>query len=73
MRDWSLSRTTQSEVIGYSYKGGVLELCGIPLDRTMLVLGFNHNIQSSFGMTTKVTIAIQKWIGQAAKEVLGEV
>jgi hypothetical protein len=43
---------------------------GIDLERELLVLGFNHNIQSSFGMTTEVTTAIRHWIAEAAEEVI---
>jgi len=68
MRDWSLPRRSQSEVTGLAYKGTVRSLSGIRLEREILVLGFNHNIQSSFGVTTEVTAAIRRWIARTADE-----
>lgn len=70
MRDWSLPRRSQFEVTGFAYKGAVRELAGVRLEREVLVLGFNHNIQSSFGVTTQVTAAIRRWIAQTAAETL---
>lgn len=70
MRDWSLPRGASSGVTGFAYKGVIRYLSGIRLEREILVLGFNHNIQSSFGVTTRVTTAIQRWIARAATEVI---
>lgn len=66
MRSWSLPRRSQSNVRGFSYSGKIREVCGVRLKREILVLGFNHNIQSSFGVTKKVLAAIARWITQAA-------
>jgi hypothetical protein len=69
MHDWGLPRRSQSDVAGIAYKGIVREVSGIRLNRDLLVLGFNHNIQSSFGVTTQVTDAIRRWISRAAATV----
>ncbi|MGB7217803.1 MAG: hypothetical protein WBD07_03250 [Vicinamibacterales bacterium] len=70
MSAWSLPRRLEPDVKGVAYRGTVRELAGIALEREVLVLGFNHNIQSSFGVTTRVTTAIGRWITQSAAEAL---
>jgi hypothetical protein len=69
MPQWALPRRQQSDVAGVAYKGVVSEVSGVRLDRDLLVLGFNHNIQSSFGVTTQVRDAIRRWITRAAATV----
>ena len=69
MPQWALPRREQSDVAGIAYKGIVQEVSGIRLRRELLVLGFNHNIQSSFGVTTQVRDAIRRWITRAAVTV----
>jgi hypothetical protein len=68
---WSLPRQSGTDVIGFAFTGVVHCLSGIALDRKVTVLGFNHNIQSSFGVTRKVTSAIRQWITEAGREALG--
>jgi len=68
MPTWSLRRGEEKTVAGYSYKGRVRKLAGIDLGRDILVLGFNHNIQSSFGVTNEVREAIRNWVAEAAEE-----
>jgi hypothetical protein len=63
---WSLPRHSRPSVGGFAYRGVVRELSGVGLNRELLVLGFNHNIQSSFGVTTSVIAAIRLWIARAA-------
>lgn len=70
VEEWALPRRNRKGVIGYSYKGHVTRICGVDLEREISVLGYNHNIQSSFGVTTEVRTAIQKWIAVCAMEVL---
>ena len=62
MADWTLPRRSNSGVTGYAFRGAVRELAGVRLKRKVMVLGFNHNIQSSFGVTTKVKASIRNWI-----------
>lgn len=69
MDRWALPRRLQSDVAGIAYKGVVREVSGIQLKRDLLVLGFNHNIQSSFGVTSQVRDAIRRWITRAAAMV----
>lgn len=70
MLDWSLPRRSRPDVMGFAYNGAVRNLAGVKLKREVVVLGFNHNIQSSFGVTTKVKSAIRRWITQIAGEVI---
>ena len=67
--DWTLPRRSSSGVMGYAFMGAVRYLAGVRLKREVIVLGFNHNIQSSFGMTLLVKAGIRRWITQAAHEV----
>ncbi len=70
MRGWALRRSKRHDVMGLAYRGKVREVARIRLKRDILVLGFNHNIQSSFGVTTEVKKAIRCWVGRSASEVL---
>lgn len=70
MRSWTLPRSDGFGVEGVSYKGWVTNVAGISLDREILVLGYNHNIQSSFGVTRKVKDSISEWVAKNAGGVL---
>ena len=70
MPSWSLPRRSGPDVPGYAYRGVVDTLSGIGLRHRVLVLGFNHNLQSSFGVTKRVMDAIRVWLAQAASEVI---
>jgi hypothetical protein len=60
---WQLSRVGRSPVPGVAYWGEISEIGAIPLDRTVRVAGFNHNLQSSFGVTRRALSAIGTWLG----------
>jgi hypothetical protein len=68
MPAWSLPRSPKPDVTGFAYWGLVNTLSGIRLPREILVLGYNHNLQSSFGVTTEVIQAICTWIAQAMND-----
>ncbi len=70
MPEWELPRQSQPGVTGLAYKGTVRYFAGLKLKRHVLVLGFNHNIQSSFGVTRQVRDAIRGWIGRTVDGVL---
>jgi hypothetical protein len=58
MPEWDLPRKSGVPVAGISY-------CGeIPRKKVGIIkiVGFNHNIQSSYGITNQVKISIRKWI-----------
>lgn len=67
---WSLRSKTDSPVIGLAYVATIKELADVSLKRRVLVLGFNHNIQSSFGVTREVTNSIRRWIGKISERAL---
>ena len=62
MPAWTLPRREGPGVEGVAFKGIARSVAGIKLDREVVVLGFNHNIQSSFGVTRSVVHAIREWI-----------
>ncbi len=64
MTAWSLPRESGARVAGFSYDGQIDQLAGIPLHRKVTVLGYNHNIQSSFGVTKQVIEAIRDWLAE---------
>ena len=68
--EWALPRQKGKDVMGYSYAGDTRSISGIPLGHQIRVLGFNHNIQGSFGVTTEVVESIRDWIGKLSQEVL---
>lgn len=70
MDGWSLRRESSANVRGVAYFGTVDTLSGIPLGHDVRVLGFNHNIQSSFGVTTEAVLNIRDWISQASGRVM---
>ena len=70
MRSWSLRQGKHSAVAGYAFVGQARSLGRVTLARPVLVLGYNHNIQSSFGVTREVTTEIRRWIGQMSEVAL---
>lgn len=68
MPEWSLPRNSGRDVLGIAYAGFADCVAGIGLGRPVRVLGFNHNLQGSFGMTTKVVSSIRNWIAQNTGE-----
>lgn len=59
---WALPRSTRDNVPGIAYSGMIDCVCDISLGRNVLVLGYNHNLQSSFGVTRNVITNIRDWI-----------
>ena len=68
MLSWSLPRRTTSNVKGVAYTGAITSIDGIELGRSVLVLGFNHNLQSSFGVTNQVTHLIRQWVAENSEQ-----
>ena len=67
MADWSLARKSKPDVLGIAFRGIVDKLAGVHLGRRVMVIGFNHNLQSSFGVSTEVIHAIRRWISQTTR------
>ena len=59
---WDLPRKSGRPVIGLAYTMTMDQLAGVPLQRPVAVIGYNHNLQSSFGVTTHARHAIRDWI-----------
>lgn len=70
MTGWSLPRESGRDISGFGYAGSVRQLAGIRLNRDILVLGYNHNIQSSFGVTNEVIGAIRNWVAEHSRGAL---
>lgn len=70
MDDWTLPRTRGDGVNGFSYFGRLSQIGNLRLNREILVLGYSHNIQSSFGVTSKVRESIGSWISSITKREL---
>lgn len=64
MPEWTLPRKNGNDVEGFAYSGELSNIGGVELSRTIKLLGFNHNIQSSYGVTTKVQTSIRNWISE---------
>ena len=64
---WSLGRSSSARVRGIAYSGVAESVSGINLDRQLKVLGFNHNLQGSFGVTADVVSAVRQWIARNAE------
>jgi hypothetical protein len=70
MTSWSLPRRSSQGVIGIAYTGTIDELAGVGLGHRLVVLGFNHNIQSSFGVTSEVLDHIRDWMALAVRRMI---
>lgn len=62
MPSWNLPRKVKSDVLGYAYEGFIGQIGNVTIGREIRILGFNHNIQSSFGVTNQVQTEIRNWI-----------
>jgi hypothetical protein len=69
-QQWSLRADANAPVLGYAYRGETASLGDVALRRSLLILGFNHNIQSSFGVTRHIVRGIQRWIGSSSERYL---
>ena len=71
IKDWELPRKSNKNVSGFAFQGSVKTFGGVRLKRDIHVIGYNHNIQSSFGVTKQVQKAIRNWVSRVAKGILG--
>jgi hypothetical protein len=65
MPAWTLPRRSRAGVGGSARLGLADAIGAISLRRPVLILGFNHNLQSSFGVTREVVASIREWITKA--------
>ncbi len=68
--EWRLKRRRGNDVKGYKYEGSINQIGGIYLGKKIRVLGFNYNIQSSYGLTKEVMLEIRNWITNELKNTL---
>lgn len=68
MPGWSLPRKGRA-VRGLAYQGLISAINGYELRHELLVLGYNHNLQSSFGVTSEVIGVIRRWVAEAVQQV----
>ena len=61
---WSLARKSGNNVKGYSYFGLTDKIGSKKIDRQIMILGYNHNLQSSFGVSKEVKYSINNWISE---------
>jgi hypothetical protein len=59
---WDLPRRGSERVRGIAYTGSVDHIGNVDLGRPIAVAGFNHNLQSSFGVTRHAMDAIACWL-----------
>ena len=61
---WRLRRKGSQGVAGISYEGWISRIGNVDLGRKIFVAGFNHNLQSSYGVTAEVVREIRHWISE---------
>ena len=64
---WSLARRNGSSIPGIAFSGQLRFIGKNELSRPITVLGFNHNIQSSFGVTSEVIDRIASWVSSTSR------
>lgn len=64
---WDLPRTSGTPVEGYSYHGEVSKIGDVHLEAPLGVVGYNHNLQSSFGVTSQVISEIGVLVGNTVR------
>src|SRR4051794_11874447 len=62
MPDWMLRRSGRPGVSGFAYAGVTERIGTVHLETPIGVLGYNHNLQSSFGVTSEVIGSIGDWL-----------
>lgn len=70
MENWDLPRKNGEPVEGYKYIAVINKIGDIKLKRNVMVYGFNHNIQSSFGVTREVRNSISLSLRSSIKHFL---
>lgn len=59
---WDLPRQGSQRVLGVAHTGSIDHIGEVDLGRSITVAGFNHNLQSSFGVTKRAMDAIARWV-----------
>jgi hypothetical protein len=61
MESWNLARNARPSIMGFAYSGVVDQVGGVRLRRRLRVYGYNHNLQSSFGISRRIVASIGRW------------
>jgi hypothetical protein len=67
--DWELRRLNGRNVKGFSYSLDLKEICGVKTNRIIKIVGYSHNLQSSFGVTKEIRSNIRNWVRLKNREV----
>lgn len=70
MSAWTLPRRSGNNIPGVAFSGHLTITTRAKTTKKLLVLGYNHNIQSSFGVTSNVRQAIQSWLADQTSDTL---
>jgi hypothetical protein len=70
-KEWYLSQNGIKVIKGLAYTGEITNIGTGNLKRKIKVLGFNHNIQSSFGVSSEVLASMKEWVTQKTEEYEG--
>jgi hypothetical protein len=68
--EFTLPRQTGSSVRGIGYRGAVRVVGDTHLDHDLAIIGYNHNIQSSYGVTQRSMTAIRNWLRAEASQAV---
>ena len=60
--EWALRRRSSRDVPGWAIEGKLRTVGNRDFARTIKVLGYNHNLQSSFGVTRQARESIGHWL-----------
>ena len=66
---WFLKRENGSDVPGVAFKGSIDKFGEVYLERSVKVLGFNHNLQGSFGVSNRILKAIRDRVADNARSM----
>lgn len=70
--DWSLARRNGGSVPGVAIEGSVSQIGDVDLGKQITVVGYNHNLQSSYGVSAAIKSSIKVWICEQLKGELNE-
>lgn len=62
--EWALRRSSGTDIPGVSYSTTIDTIGSYALGRPLRVVGFNHNLQSSYGVTRQVLESIALWVAE---------
>ena len=65
VHEWTLPRSSGPDVPGISYHAIVESIGSHSLGRSITVAGYNHNLQSSYGVSRDVLRSIAGWVAES--------